>query len=311
MIWKPKSKVSKDIVLVNTSDITYSQISLLTGLISDFDPRVIGLDHMIPKLPEDYPLETIDFNNLVLPCILEPNIEHGVNQKCSESISTNSIDHYGDVTIHSLSSFNPYFDDRDHILSFSSQLIRLYDSKLFETLMSRENSFEYINYVGNTRDFTTVLNIMETSNEELDDLIKDKIVVVGYLGTKSFHPTDPNNEKSDVHYTPLGSMFGTAVLANILHTILTNDYINQLNYASNIALVILISFAFIPIMKKIKFTYNGYFKVKIYIVLLILFMAFLCHVCITYFNFAINFQFITIAFLVNCEVLFLSKYFLD
>jgi len=140
-------------------------------------------------------------------------------------------------------TFNPKleFKDKTHY-AFSVEMARLYDSAKAQKFLQRGNYSEVINYRGNVYDIfgTTnypnmffTLDVDQVMTEDfVSDLIKDKIVIMGFLGEQLGDPS-----WNDKFYTPLNKklagkanpdMFGVVVHANIVSMILREDYVDQM-----------------------------------------------------------------------------------
>lgn len=139
-------------------------------------------------------------------------------------------------------------------LAFSVQMAMLYDSTVTNEFLARDNFSEIINYRGNMADFYSqsnfklafyaidVAQVFEGSF--LPGMIKDKIVIFGFLGEEF---GDPSWE--DKFYTPLNlkmagkanpDMFGVIIHANIISMILRKDYINKMDKWQEVAMAIIL-----------------------------------------------------------------------
>ena len=138
-------------------------------------------------------------------------------------------------------------------LAFAVKLAMQYDSAKTMSFLARNNEEELINFRGNIelqdvkakslqgKDLSRTnypvmfyaLDVDQVFNDAIDpDLIKDKIVIFGFLGQRFGDPS-----WSDKFYTPLNKeisgranpdMFGLVVHANIVSMILNGDFIDQL-----------------------------------------------------------------------------------
>jgi CHASE2 domain-containing sensor protein len=140
-------------------------------------------------------------------------------------------------------SFTPqWYYDNKKIYAFSVQLAMAYDSVRTKAFLDRGNFREVISYRGNVFDIfgTTnypqmfyTLDVEEVMTENFtEEVIKDRIVIFGYLGQQLGDPS-----WSDKFYTPLNNkmagksnpdMFGVVVHANIVSMILHADYIDEM-----------------------------------------------------------------------------------
>lgn len=138
-------------------------------------------------------------------------------------------------------SFTPkIIVNKDTLLAFSVQLAMIFDSAKTKRFLARNNYSEVINYRGNILDLHNAstfsgryfaLDWYQALDPEyvLPELIKDKIVIMGYMGD-DFDDTSWD----DKLFTPLNrqyagktnpDMYGPVVHANIVSMILNEDYI--------------------------------------------------------------------------------------
>lgn len=139
-------------------------------------------------------------------------------------------------------------------LAFSTQMAMMYDSVRTNKFLTRNNFSEVINYRGNIADEFHVTNYPQMyytldvedvfSGNFLPGMIKDKIVIFGFLGSKLGDPT-----WSDKFYTPLNrkmagkanpDMFGVVVHANIVSMIMNEDYVDKMEGWQIISMAIII-----------------------------------------------------------------------
>jgi CHASE2 domain-containing sensor protein len=151
-------------------------------------------------------------------------------------------------------SFNPIIPVKSKTqYAFAVQMAMLYDSVKTKKILERSKEEELVNYRGNmeiqdirleslknkdlsTANFTGMffaLDVQQVLNGDFEpDMIKDKIVIFGFLGSYFGDPS-----WSDKFFTPLNKkvagranpdMFGLVVHANIVSMILNGDYIDQL-----------------------------------------------------------------------------------
>jgi CHASE2 domain-containing sensor protein len=131
-------------------------------------------------------------------------------------------------------------------IAFAVKLAQLFDAQKAKKFLARNNVSEYINYkrsveiqTGNSSKknqeigYVVLDHLQLLADEVAADALKDKIVLIGYMGETIF-------EKSfdDKFYTPLNQnyvgkstpdMFGVVVHANIISMILAEDYIDEMN----------------------------------------------------------------------------------
>jgi CHASE2 domain-containing sensor protein len=137
--------------------------------------------------------------------------------------------------------------------AFSVELAMQYDSIKTKRFLDRKNFSEVINYRGNVYDIfgTTnypqmfyTLDVDDVYTENfVPEMIKDKIVIFGFLGERLGDPS-----WADKFYTPLNKklagkanpdMFGAVVHANIISMILNEDYVTQMEEWQEITMAII------------------------------------------------------------------------
>ena len=128
-------------------------------------------------------------------------------------------------------------------LNFAIQIAKKFNSKKVDDLLRRTSIDEIVNFRRNISvldkngkyqalDYDELLSKSSADTIRFKNLLRDKIVIVGYLGA-SYGKGSPNDEV----YTPLNpisagrslpDMFGIVLHANIISMILDQDYINVL-----------------------------------------------------------------------------------
>lgn len=201
--------------------------------------------------------------------------------------------------------FNPvmYFGDNPQY-AFSVRMAMAYDSGKTKKLLERGNFSEVINYRGNIVDifhstnypqmFYT-LDVTDVMTENfVPEMIKDKIVIFGFLGSELGDPS-----WSDKFYTPLNNkmagkanpdMFGVVVHANIVSMILNGDYVNEMAKWQEIVMAFLICIfnvaLFSLINSRLPAWYDGITK-SLQLIQLVVY-SFLMVIIFNTFNFKLN-----------------------
>ncbi len=114
--------------------------------------------------------------------------------------------------------------------AFATKIAELADSAALEKLWQRNQKVERINYFGDKNSFVQFdAELLLDTSLDLSDAFKDKIVLVGYLGTDEW-----SMPMKDRFFTPLNEqyagrslpdMFGMVIHANIIAMILNDNYI--------------------------------------------------------------------------------------
>lgn len=139
-------------------------------------------------------------------------------------------------------------------LAFAVQMSMLYDSGKTNNFLARDNFSEIINYRGNIVDWFHQTNYSQVfytldvsdvfSGNFMPGMIKDKVVIFGYLGREL-----GDTSWDDKFYTPLNTkmagksnpdMFGVVVHANIVSMIMNEDFINVMPKWQEITMAIVL-----------------------------------------------------------------------
>lgn len=174
-------------------------------------------------------------------------------------------------------SFVPKYkvNDEDQY-AFGVQMTMMFDSAKTKRFLARNQDEEIINYRGNVemqdirlkmvraRETATTrypqmfyaIDVDQLFNLEFDSsLFKDKIVIMGFLGSSFGDPS-----WNDKYFTPLNKkvagranpdMFGVVVHANIVAMILKEDYVNALTNWQKYAIAFLVCFLTVALFIKI------------------------------------------------------------
>ncbi len=271
----------KNIVLVNLGKIDRQQMADVLNAVQKQKPKVVGIDAFYRKLKgENGQASAIDSlladafkntKNLVMVSKLE-----GYNEKKKQYDTITKInDFFGQHTFHAYANLTTtgegnmqdFLTCRTFVpqtkalgkteIAFAVKIAQLFNPEKAKKFLARNNVSEYINY---KRNIDIQRNNPNKKNQEIgymvidhsqilgdeiaSDALKDKIVVIGYMGETIF-------EKSfdDKFYTPLNQnyvgkstpdMFGVVVHANIISMILAEDYIDEMNDFLNIFLAFVV-----------------------------------------------------------------------
>ncbi len=271
----------KDIVLVNLGKLDRLQTANLLNIIQKQQPKVVAIDAFYRKLKGEngqpdagdsaLAMAFKNLKNLVLVAKLE-----GYNEKKKQYDTLTKINPYfGQHVTHAYANltttgegnmqdfltcrtFLPQVKAENKTeIAFAVKIAQLFNPEKAKKFLARNNISEYINYKRNIdiQRHTPnkknqeigymVLDHSQILGDELaPDALKDKIVLIGYMGETIF-------EKSfdDKFYTPLNQnyvgkstpdMFGVVVHANIISMILAEDYINEMNDFLNIFLAFVV-----------------------------------------------------------------------
>lgn len=283
-------ELDTNIVVVNIGRLSRRQIAQQIEIISQFEPKVIGLDvffHcnglpydtfycaplrdpvgnamlgqaiknagnvvLVTKLLQSDSLDRTDTEDVYDSLEVSDSIYR--DHAFKEGYASLETDAAFQEDVKTCRTFNPQMMvNGKRELAFSVQMAMLYDSVKTNEFLARNNFSEIINYRGNMADFYNQSNfklafyaIDATQVFEggfLPGMIKDKIVIFGFLGEEF---GDPSWE--DKFYTPLNlkmagkanpDMFGPIIHANIISMILQKDYIDKMEQWHEVVLAIVL-----------------------------------------------------------------------
>jgi CHASE2 domain-containing sensor protein len=312
--------VDQNVILVNIGDLSRREIARELQIINEYEPSVIGIDSYFWSLKEDSLGDILlnralsDIENLVLVNKLAYNkltetydsirYSHpffNLGESGFANLESDAIDQY-DFKV--CRSFPPKMKiDGDIKQSFSVKVAEAYNKNRAQNFLARDNDYETINYRGNIIDYGqtkyggryTALDVADVFQRRFKaDLIKDKIVIFGYLG-------DDFSDRSweDKFFTPINlkyagrsnpDMFGAVIHANIISMILNEDFIDrQSQNASRVTAIVICFFTvylFTWIYRRLPQWYDGLTKTLqlIMVFLLLTSNIFIFH----FFNYKVN-----------------------
>lgn len=255
-----KKDVDSNIVVINIGRADREGIALMIDKVASFEPKVMGLDILFdgPRDPYKDSLleETIRRNkNIVLATKYQVDSNNkliaGNNFfKHSSTLSGYVNFPYNDNDWQSIRTYYPFKkDEKDHNLilsSFTSALVRVFDSSKYHDIEKKIDKKVTINYTRKVTDKKKQYQIVEAEDLMTDQVdsaaIKGKIALLAYV---NIDPNDiedkkftPMNEKYAGKSTP--DMNGILVHANIISMILEKNYIKKVPLWGNMLLAIVV-----------------------------------------------------------------------
>ncbi|VAW27905.1 Adenylate cyclase [hydrothermal vent metagenome] len=267
--WREIPPAEDNIVVVNVGNLSRAGIAQQINIINSFEPKVIGLDLIFRNLKTDTLGDMMLANALanspnivVYQKLLKPDDKEGLWNDVEYShpiftqdhptafvnlvIETAEAKQYDAKTCRSFFPRQVLYDSAtqkiDTVFAFAVELAKYLKPDNVDKLLARNNEEEIVNYSGNVVDYgRTRLGTRFFALDTYDvldtlftpDLIKDKIVLMGVMGS-SF---DDKYTVEDKYFTPLNAiqagratpdMYGVVVHANIISMILNNSYIDQM-----------------------------------------------------------------------------------
>lgn len=228
--------LNENIVLVNIDRLNRKQIADVLNDLQKSKPKVIGLD-VIFKQKEDpvwdaFLAEKLKNDAFVFAYSLLGEKEIGNTSAITLSQGKKGYTNFSfnatSVVVRNFQGVTTVGEKT--LVSFPAMIVQQYFKNdwiaKMETSLKREQP---INYTG-TRDNFLILESKDVVDQEAIAFLKDKIVLVGYLGNEKNH----NYDIEDKHYTPMNKKFvgrsppdsfGLIIHANIVSMLLNNNYI--------------------------------------------------------------------------------------
>jgi CHASE2 domain-containing sensor protein len=307
---REEPKVDTNIVLVNLSNLSRSEIARQVNTINSLNPKVIGIDAIFQEEKEHYSDSLLAdafsrCRNLILVSKLDNYNEetdaYGTVLRSIEIFNKYASNGFANlpnddkVGFRTIREFRPISKTNGTIVNaFAAKVVEIYNSEALQLLNRRSNEVEKINYTGNYNKFYYLDSYQVISGENDISFIKDKIVLMGFMGLRL-------NDKTfeDIYFTPLNEryagkafpdMYGVVIHANIISMILNKNYIGIMPQWMSILLALILSYISAYIIYKMKIMYKDWFSAlsKLYILIISLLNLFIGVMVLHHFNYRIN-----------------------
>ena len=263
-------KKNTDIILVNVGRERYNVVDLLHRIIQE-DPKVIGVDVMFDReksITIDTVLSRLLQNPKVVTAIeIKDNSVKRNHEAIGENINSGYVNFNFDTKSSVIREFQAKksIDDGDYY-SFAAEVAKKYlgDSWYTQNYLSKLENSNTIKYFGDLEKFQ-YLSIEDFNNYERKTVLKDKIIILGYLGT----PTGNTFDIEDKFFTPLNpyftgrsdaDMFGTVIHANIVNMLIKDDFMTDFSgkwiYILSFIILFLSTMYYMKINKKYKISFR-------------------------------------------------------
>ena len=267
-----KNKIyNKNLVLINVENKSRKELAFLLQHIQQGEPKVVGLDIIFAQRKNDddsllsQALQT--HNNYIFGYAAD--FENEQASVYNDSFFTGQKDGYINVAgeyaeFSTIRYYHPFNNKQE---AFTSSIIKKFDSTVYQQLQQKHNNQTEIHYYGNLANFN-YFDFDEVMDEGFDvDQLKDKIVLLGYLGL----PTQRAKARLDEDklFTPLNErlsgrsypdMYGLVVHANILRMVLEQDHIKVISKWITAVLSFLIVWLILPIIGSLFFKGDLWFN---------------------------------------------------
>jgi len=238
--FKPNDKINTDIILVNIEHHQRDMLAPLIAHILEQDPKVIGLDVIFEEKKEAFSdsilSKTLKNNkivnayNIIDNDIIE-NHSYFQNSNAEGYVNFNFNIVSNNYVIRNFAGVN---QENDDYISFAAQVAKQYLGAKWEehNYDKKLKKDRIIKYYGDHDKFI-VLGIDDFLDYENTSVLKDKIVVIGYLGS----PVGNKFDIEDKFFTPLNTypvgksdkvMYGPVIHANIINMLITDDFVFEL-----------------------------------------------------------------------------------
>lgn len=246
---KPQAQVDSTIRLVHVGNADRADLAFMIDRIAEAGAKVIGVDVMLDgrkAAADDEQLRAsiAKAGNVVLAAELYDLNTEELRFNSLESADSLFATHAALGFVNFPSNYTKtirYFSPEEKVgdstaLAFSMAVLQQYDPQAMKECLARDKDIEKIHYIGDLNSFAHYPKelVMDTtiSTETLSEVLKDKIVLMGYIAEK-----DTENPLKDRFYTPLNKnyagksipdMYGVVIHANIINMALERRYIREL-----------------------------------------------------------------------------------
>lgn len=249
-----KAPIDKRIVIVNIGDANREGLSMIIDKAASLKPKVMALDAYFDGESDDphqdsLLKETFRRNkNLVAATRLEFTGKDG-DTIIPKGMYINTASNYAYVNFFddqktTIRTYEPFVKDYagKEYKSFSAAIIEAYNKEAYEKLEEKGHHRVVINYERH-RDRYLVIEIDDLMSRSADDsILKDKIVLFGYI-------SDNPNDITDRFFTPMNERYygkslpdmnGIVVHANIISMALDKNYIKKLPSWASLLIAVLV-----------------------------------------------------------------------
>jgi len=252
------TKIDSNIVVINIGHMDREGIALLIDKTSTYNPRVMGLDAVFSG-PRDSAQDAL----------MQDVVNRNKNLVLAAKYQTDSTDKlvaagnfflekghpYGYVNFpnedkETVRAYYPFKrDEKIHDLvlpSFSSTLVKMYDSSAYEKISHKIDKKIIINYTRAVTERKKQYLVLEGDAVMMDNI--DSSAIAGKIALLAYVNIDPNDIE-DKKFTPMNEKFagkstpdmnGIFVHANIISMVLEKNYIKKVSLWVNILIAIIV-----------------------------------------------------------------------
>lgn len=288
------------IVLISGPAYNYEGDSIIAELvqkISVHQPKVIAIDYDFnnPNLLEQFPVH--DSVKIVLAAVIDENdsILYPLN------IFKSNV-HYGSAMGYGDNS--NMIVNNELIISLPEMVMSLSEPTLYKKYLERGNETEIINYT-DPQNILVIQSEDVLSDQIMDGFLRNKVILIGKLGS-TFLIAEPGIlDNVDVHETPIGTQFGAVILYNEIRTLLGN-FINRSSLLLDYSLIVFLSCFNIFIVLGLSHLNKKvlYIITKLQMTVLIMITVFVGALFFDAYNFEFDYQSLCLTTILSAELSF-------
>jgi len=222
---------TKEIIMVNVQHASRFEIAQAIQQVSQSQPQAIGIDLLFKELKEPYS-DSLLRDALYLPRVVTASylddtamvVNHDYFRSTSETTGFVNLDQPDGGRV--IREFNSAQIADDTLFSFAAQLVAVAGNSVKADPINRLSQYRPIDYRIGSQQFLT-LDIGDVLQSGTLPVMKNAIVIFGYLGT----PTGNPHDIEDKHFTPMNpslagrsapDMYGVEIHGNIIYMLLHN-----------------------------------------------------------------------------------------
>lgn len=247
-------KVNSDIILVNIENRDREELAFLIDHLANQSPKVIGIDAIFREQKDQFKdsllASTIkEHQDVLVGSYIYPNIQ---NHKMFAFSNQGFVNFNPEAKKNNV--IRDFVTQKDSLFSFSYAIA----SKATEKEIAKHSGVRPIKYYGNYKQFLH-MSFNDVMLQETLPHLKNKVILLGYLGL----PLGNVNDILDKKFTPINAnftgktipdMYGVTVHANIINSLIKQDFIKEtpgfIVIIINIIVTFLTSWLFVIIYSK-------------------------------------------------------------
>lgn len=286
---KTKAPVDTNIIIVNIGYNNRAQLAQQLAIIRAQQPAVIGLDVLL-RSKKEFSIDSLleaEINstpNIVMGSLIdwrEGNTQGSVLDTTALGLQNktwgfiNVVAPYQEAPIRKFIPFYQASKKDAKKEGFAAAIVHKYNPKAFEKLEKRGKKDELINYSRRLEQYT-VVDVDRFENPEADfSFMKDKIVLMGFLGPDIKTPVMEDNRFTPMNKKFSGKsfpdMYGVVIHANIISMVLSGDYVKEVPWWLSTLIAFIICFIHVYFFTRFYVRHHKFFHLVTKIIQLLTF----------------------------------------